>query len=127
MLGRACPRIDIVDVGAMWLNTEELSYRRLLKGDAHVVGFEPAQAECDKLNAMRMKNHRYLPYFIGDGAERTFHQCNRVQTCSLYEPNTPLVSRFSDLEDIMIPAGTSRVQTRRLDDVPEVTSVDFLK
>ena len=127
MLGRACPRIDIVDVGAMWLGAEEVSYRRLLKGDTHVVGFEPGQAECDKLNAMRMRNHAYLPYFIGDGTERTFHACTRGETGSLYEPNLALIQRFTDLEGLFVPAGASPVQTRRLDDIAEVTGMDLLK
>ncbi len=127
MLGRACPRLDIVDVGAMWLGSEALSYRALLKGDTHVLGFEPAQEECDKLNAMRMKNHTYLPYFIGDGSERTFYICNRAETSSLYEPNTPLLSKFTGIEEVTVPERTVPVQTRRLDDIPELTRMDYLK
>lgn len=127
MLGRACPRIDIVDVGAMWLDHEALPYHNLLKADTHVVGFEPDRAECDKLNLMKRRNQRFLPYFIGDGAVRTFHACNRTETGSLYEPDLPLVSRFHDLAEIMTLAGTSPVQTRRLDDLPDVAGMDYLK
>jgi FkbM family methyltransferase len=127
MLGRACPRLDIVDVGAMWLGSEALAYRALLKGDTHVLGFEPAQEECDKLNAMRMRNHTYLPCFIGDGSERTFHICNRAETSSLYEPNTPLLSRFTDIVEVATLERTTPVATRRLDDIEELTRMDLLK
>src|SRR5437868_3865076 len=73
LLRTKAPMIDIVDVGAMWLGEEVLAYRALVQANAaRVVGFEPIQAECDKLNAMNRPNHRFLPYFIGDGKEATF-------------------------------------------------------
>lgn len=128
MLGRSAPIIDVVDVGAMWLGAAEVAYRGLLKpGLCRVVGFEPVQAECDKLNAMNMAGQRYLPYFIGDGSERTFVLTNASMTASLYEPNTRLIRRFNQLESVMQPVQRSPVKTTRLDDVGEITACDFLK
>ena len=127
MLGRACPRIDIVDVGAMAIESQP-DYAPILSiAPCSVVGFEPVQAECDKLNAMKLKGHSYLPYFIGDGGEHTFHLTNYSMTSSLYKPNMKLLGRFNQLADITQVVETSKVQTRRLDDIPEITNIDMLK
>ncbi|MBS0195461.1 MAG: FkbM family methyltransferase [Planctomycetes bacterium] len=126
-LGRNAPTIDIVDVGAMSLGGQP-DYHPLLKsGVARVIGFEPVQAECDKLNAMAGKNHKYLPHFIGDGTERTFHLCNMSMTSSLYEPDSAFLSRFTQLEELTRVVSKEQVKTRRLDDIPEITNIDLLK
>ncbi len=128
MLGHASPVIDIVDVGALWMNEENISYRAILKpGHSRVVGFEPVKEECDRLNRLGRSGERYLPYFIGDGTERTFVQNNKTMTSSLFEPNTRLIERFGGLAELMQPVARERVKTTRLDDVPEITAIDFLK
>lgn len=128
LLGSRVPQIRIVDVGALWLGADDLAYRALmLEGLSTVVGFEPIQSECDKLNAMRISGHTYLPYFIGDGEERDFYLTTSKLTSSLYEPNTPLLNRFHLLTEQMTVESTTRVKTRRLDDIPEIKSIDFAK
>jgi FkbM family methyltransferase len=127
MLGRSCPQIDIVDVGAMAVEATAEYSSILSSAPCRVVGFEPVQAECDKLNAFKQKNHVYLPYFIGDGEERTFHLTNYSMTSSLYEPNAPLLSKFNQLAEITTTVETSRVKTQRMDDIPELTNIDLLK
>jgi protein O-GlcNAc transferase len=126
MLGRAAPRLDVVDVGAMWMGEENCAYRPLLR-HAHVVGFEPVPEECAKLNKLGLRNHTYLPYFIGDGGEGTFYLTAAPMCSSLYEPNMRLLSRFYEVDELTRPVATSRVQTKRLDDIPEIGGVDFLK
>jgi FkbM family methyltransferase len=127
-LGPMCPTVRIVDVGAMWLGEDHVPYRALLKpGLSEVIGFEPVTAECDKLNAFNIPNHRYLPYFIGDGTERDFHLTNTIMTSSLYEPNTPLLRKFVMLHEQTYTKEVTRVSTRRLDDLAEVAGIDFLK
>jgi FkbM family methyltransferase len=126
-LGVQVPTIDAVDVGAMFVG-EEAPYVPLMKqGLARVVGFEPVQAECDRLNASARPGERYLPYFIGDGSERTFYLTNYSMTSSLYEPNTALLNRFQNLEGLTRVVSTHQVQTRRLDDIPEIAGMDLLK
>jgi FkbM family methyltransferase len=128
VLGSLTPTIDIVDVGAMWLGDESVSYGPLMKaGLGRVIGFEPAPGECEKLNARGDRNQKYLPYFVGDGTKRKFYLTNQPMTSSLYEPNTRLLSRFQHLEELTRTVEVSDVQTRRLDDITEVASVDFLK
>lgn len=127
LLGKACPTIDIVDVGAMALS-DQPEYAPILKSaPTRLVGFEPVQAECDKLNAGKHKNRTYLPYFIGDGRDRTFHLTNFSMTSSLYEPDTALLKRFNNLEELTQVVKTFPVKTSRLDDIPEITNIDLLK
>ncbi len=128
MLGTASPVIDIVDVGALWMGQQQVVYRKLLKpGYARVVGFEPVKEECEKLNKMGHRDHRYLPYFIGDGSEREFRLNNFAATSSLYEPNRRLVDRFNALGEVMVPQKREKVSTTRLDDIPEIRRVDYIK
>lgn len=127
MLGKSCPTIDIVDVGAMALGHEP-EYAPILKSaPTSLVGFEPVQAECDKLNARKGRNQTYLPYFIGDGSKRKFHLTNFSMTSSLYEPDTAFLKRFNNLEELTQVVDTCDVSTTRLDDIPEITNIDLLK
>jgi FkbM family methyltransferase len=128
LLGSAAPRIDIVDVGAMIIDGATDEYSPLVRqGFGHVVGFEPIPEECERLNAKAGRNQRFLPYFIGDGAEAEFKLCSEPYTSSLLEPNLPLLRKFNQLAEITTPVKRLKVQTRRLDDIPEITSMDFLK
>jgi FkbM family methyltransferase len=122
------PRFKIVDVGAMTLGNGTEPYAPLTKFlPCDVIGFEPVQAECDKLNAQGKPGHTYLPYFIGDGSTRTFYECNMPMTSSLFEPNSALLDKFQNLENLTRVVKTYTVQTRRLDDIPDVRGTDYLK
>ena len=122
------PRLKIVDIGAMLVGKGDVAYSKLSKTlPCEIIGFEPNAAECDKLTRMHHEGHRYLPYFIGDGAPHTFYECNFPMTSSLFEPNAPLLAKFQNLEILMQVVKTYTVETRRLDDVVETVGVDFLK
>ncbi|MEY3110197.1 MAG: 2-O-methyltransferase NoeI [Verrucomicrobiota bacterium] len=119
-------KIQVIDVGAMDLGGE--IYDPLVKaGIASVLGFECVQAECDKLNAMARESRAYLPYAIGDGTVRAFHECNFPMTSSLLEPNSGLLDRFQNLENLTQVVKKHTFATKRLDDIAEITGVDFLK
>ena len=121
-----CPTIRVIDVGAMAIGQDV--YSPLVNaGIASVLGFECVQAECDRLNATPRGTHTYLPNAIGDGRVRTFHECNYPMTSSLYEPNTALLAKFQNLENLTRVVKTSSVRTSRLDDLPEAANADFLK
>jgi FkbM family methyltransferase len=119
-------KVRVIDVGAMDLGGE--IYDPLVKaGIASVLGFECVQAECDKLNAMASESRAYLPYAIGDGTVRAFHECNFPMTSSLLEPNSGLLDRFQNLENLTQVVKKHTFATKRLDDIAEITGVDFLK
>jgi FkbM family methyltransferase len=119
--------LKVVDVGAMSMGDEDLFAPLVRHAGARVVGFEPVQAECDKLNALHGASHLFLPYVIGDGTVGTFHTCNMPFTSSLYEPNTPLLSMFQNLENLTRVVDRRQVQTIRLDDIREADDAAYLK
>jgi protein O-GlcNAc transferase len=120
------PSLKIIDVGAMSIGLDP--YHKLEDlGIAEVIGFEPVQAECDKRNAAAKPFQRYLPYFIGAGGPATFYECNYPMTSSLYPPNTPLLDLFQNIENLTQVVKEHAVETRRLDDLPEIDGCDYLK
>jgi len=119
-------QINIVDIGAAL--DERPSYQSLVDaGRARIIGFEPNAAECEKLNRRYGEPHRFFPFFVGDGEAATFHETNWVLTGSLYKPNTALLSKFQNLAELMTPVATHPVSTTRLDDITEITDVDYIK
>lgn len=119
-------RINILDVGAAL--TEEPTYQSLLAaGRARITGFEPDREACDRLNREYGEPHRFHPYFIGDGRHAIFHETNWGPTGSLYAPNTPLLEKFQNLAEVATLIATHPINTTRLDDLDEITDVDFFK
>ncbi len=122
------PRIKIVDIGAMTAGKGTEPYAALANAvSCEIIGFEPVAAELEKLDAQKDADRRFLPYVVGDGSTRIFHECNFTMTSSLFEPNTALVDKFQNLGELMQVTRTYPVQTKRLDDIPEMSGTDFLK
>src|ERR1700728_2243705 len=122
------PRLKIVDVGAMSLGDGTDPYSPLTHAaPCDVYGFEPSAVEFEKLTATAKPGHHYLPYFVGDGTTRTFYECNFPMTSSLFEPNTALLAKFQNLEELVRVQKTYPVKTTRLDDIAELKGTDFLK
>lgn len=121
-----CSKIKTIDVGAMALGDKNCPCHKLSQINAcEIVGFEPDEKECEKLN--QSGSGQYLPYVIGTGDKRTFRTCNFNMTSSLYEPNTALVEKFQNLEELMRVVDRQEVTTKRLDDISEVEGADYLK
>lgn len=122
------PNLTIVDVGASEVEGDPPPYRHLQdSGRATVFAFEPDDGARGFLANAGRAGLVALPYFIGDGEPGTFHQTNNSLTGSLFAPNTELLNRFVNLAEMTTPQSTSPVQTVRIDDVPEISSFDFLK
>jgi len=119
--------IKILDIGAMMVANKP-DYHSLMKaGKAKVIGFEPDENECRKLNQNTNDDCSFFPFFIGDGTERTFNVCNYNMTSSLYEPNIKLLEKFNCLSELVQVAERIPVSTKRLDDIDEVQGADYLK
>lgn len=124
------PPITIIDIGAMAIEGVDEPYAPLVRKEmATVIGFDASAEECKKLNAASNSNHRFFPYFIFDGSERTFYITEQLSSSSLFEPNTPLISAFYDLPPLLKIISTEPAKTSRLDDIPELfeTHCDYLK
>lgn len=134
ILGEDMPFIRIVEVGAMFIGQDSLG-KLVQEGHAQVIGFEARKEECEKLNARALAEasrpdkvrRTYLPYYIGDGSRRKFYLTNSGYTSSLYKPNEELLKHFEWILDVTQVVKTEEVQTTRLDDIPELGEVDFLK
>lgn len=120
------PPLKIVDVGAMDIGSPPYAPLLQIPG-ATVIGFEPNPEECAKLNAKQTASHKYVPHFVGDGKERTFHWCSWAATSSLYPPNRPILERFTELPELVEVKETSQVTTTRLDDIADCRGADFVK
>jgi FkbM family methyltransferase len=117
--------VRVVDVGAAW--TGEEPYKALFeRGVTQVVGFEPDRAACDVLRA-KFPDHVFVPEFIGDGSRATFRESAAPLCSSIFEPNAPLIDHFGHLEGVAEVLSRTPVETRRLDDIPEVAGADLLK
>lgn len=141
--GGACgsfcmPKIRVVDIGAMFLEEGEDAWSPLLHANLceSVVGFEPNEEECERLNTISAASSsssacsfKYLPYAIGDGSTGQFRLCAAPMTSSMLEPNAALLRRFMQLEEVCTVVRRSDMKTRRLDDLQVELGgrVDFLK
>lgn len=119
-------RITILDVGASM--TEDPPYAHLIRsGLARLVGFEPDREQCEKLRNHYGKPHDFFPYFAGDGKPAVFWETNWFATGALFRPNTPLLEKFQNLAEHVTPVARHDVETKRLDDIPEIGAVDYIK
>jgi len=122
------PPVEVIDLGAFEDPVWPPPYDGLMRaGRARVAGFEPNLAACLRLSRKFGAPHRFFPLFVGDGAQATFHVTSRVQTGSLFEPNTPLLQLFRGVHEGTTPRGVRDVKTVRLDDVPNLLDADFMK
>jgi len=128
LLDGAAPKIKIVDVGALPIEGMTNSWNSLVdQGLCEVMGFEPDEEGCAKLNAEAKPSQRYLPYAIADGKPATFRQCNFPMTSSLLEPNAALLNMFSGLGELIQVLSRDPIDTHRLDDIDAAAGTDLLK
>jgi FkbM family methyltransferase len=119
-------QIYILDVGAAL--TEQPPYKSLVDaGRGKIFGFEPNRQACEQLNREYGNTHRFFPLFVGDGRPAIFHETNWAQTGSLYEPNSRLLEKFQNLAEVVTPIAVHPVDTTRLDDIAEISDIDFIK
>lgn len=123
------PAVRIVDVGALDNNPDyPPPYAGLVKAShAQLIGFEPDLKGCMELNNKHGAPHRFFPLFVGSGGPAKFHVTNWTDTGSLYPPNRPVIEMFNDLSEVMRLVDVREVRTVRLDDVAEVTDIDYVK
>jgi FkbM family methyltransferase len=118
--------VGVLDVGAALI--EQPPYQKLIDAKrCRVIGFEPNSVECERLNQMYGVPHRFFPYFIGDGKPGTFYETSWAPTCSLFEPNTPLLQCFPSIESAVRVVAQHPVDTVRLDDFDSINDIDFIK
>ncbi|OCB40124.1 FkbM family methyltransferase [Mycobacterium malmoense] len=117
----------VVDIGANPIDGEPPYTPMLAAGLCHVTGFEPQREALLRLESNKGPAELYLPYAIGDGAIHTLNICRSSGMTSLYEPDPAALDVFEVFHYLGEVLERVAVHTRRLDEVPEVAHVDFLK
>jgi len=118
---------SVVDVGANPIDGDPPYKAMLAAGLCEVTGFEPQAGALARLEKKKSSRERYLPYALADGTERTLHICELEGMTSLLIPDPAHLALFN-----LFPIwGTVKdripVSTRQLDDIAEITQLDFLK
>jgi len=120
-------RTAIVDVGANPIDGEPPYKAMLAAGLCEVIGFEPQAQALARLEQKKGPFEHYLPYALADGTQRTLHVCELEGMTSLLVPDPARLALFN-----LFPIwGTVKeripVTTHKLDDIAEITAMDFLK
>ena len=121
------PTLRAIDVGASPIDGAP-PYQPLLQlGGIEVVGFEPSPDQFAALQAASTPGCTFLPHAVGDGSEGALHICRAPGMTSLLQPDLAVLSRFHVLAECAEVLEQLPIQTRRLDDMPEVAGSDYLK
>lgn len=124
------PPLLVVDIGASVApNLGYIPpYQALLEGgDVRVIGFEPDPAQYAKVLEVAEPHTTCLPDAIGDGGPAELRICRAMGMNSLLEPAPEVLKHFHLLADWAQVHTRLPINTRRLDDVPEVANADFIK
>jgi FkbM family methyltransferase len=117
----------IVDIGANPIDGDPPYKPMLQKGLCRVTGFEPQPDALAELNARKSDHESYLPYVVGDGKDGIFRICRASGMSSLLRPNKHMLSHFPKFGEWGHVVKEIPVSTRRLDDIAEISAMDFLK
>ena len=86
---------SIVDVGANPIDGDPPYKAMLAAGLCEVTGFEPQAAALARLEEKKGPRERYLPYALGDGAERMLNVCELEGMTSLLVPDPAHLALFN--------------------------------
>lgn len=118
---------EIVDIGASPIDGQPPYAPMLAAGICKVTGFEPQPEALLELQRTAGPNERYLPYAVGDGGTHVLNVCFASGMTSLLEPDPATLNVLEVLKPWGEVLRRVPVETRRLDDIPEIEGVDFLK
>jgi FkbM family methyltransferase len=123
LLGTLNSGITLVDIGCSGgIEAKWRPLHRLL----NIIGFDPNEAECRRLNAMPhpYRSARFLPYAIGGGTRAaTLYRTHAPYCYSLLAPRTEWVRRFA-YAGMFELEGTEEISVRTLGEVPELQAID---
>ncbi len=119
--------VCIVDVGANPIDGEPPYWNMLNAGLCKLIGFEPQASAFESLQKIKGNSQSYLPYALGDGKSHNLHVCKGTGLSSLLKPNPVTLNLFQDLAKLAEVVSIETVETKRLDDVEEISHVDLLK
>jgi FkbM family methyltransferase len=117
----------VVDIGANPIDGDP-PYKPMLQNRlCRLIGFEPQIEALATLNSRKGDLELYLPYAVGDGAEGRLRVCQARGMTSLFEPDKNRLNCFPRLSEWGAVIKELPMTTRRLDDIEEISAIDFLK
>ncbi|CAN5202297.1 N/A [soil metagenome] len=118
---------SVVDIGANPIDGEPPYKPMLEKSLCSVIGFEPQKQALDSLKQRKGPLETYYPHIVGDGERHTLHLCAASGMTSLYKPDQRMLSQFALFPELGKVNSTESVSTSRLDDISEISNLDYLK
>ncbi|MFN3359981.1 MAG: FkbM family methyltransferase [Pseudanabaenaceae cyanobacterium] len=133
ILGENTPVVKVVAVGCSWIEGIERFYSLLEQRLGSLVGFEANPQEFAKLQqiaeernkVMGLECYKYLPYAVGDGRIRVFHNLNECLNSSIIPPNYAIHHYIETIPGEFDIKSVETVQTIRLDDI-NLGDTDYL-
>jgi len=117
----------VVDIGANPIDGDPPYAQFLRKRLCRVVGFEPQADALAKLTSRKSDLETYLPYVIGNGEKARLKICRVRGMTSVLTPDQHMLNQFPNFSKWGQIEKEILVETRRLDDISEIESLDFLK
>jgi FkbM family methyltransferase len=117
----------VVDIGANPIDGDPPYKAMLERRICRVIGFEPQADGLARLNTSKSDLETYLSFVVGDGGAGTLRICYAQGMTSLFEPDDNVLSHFPNFSEWGRVMSEVKVATSRLDDIPEIDAIDFLK
>jgi FkbM family methyltransferase len=115
---------QVVDIGANPID-EDPVYKPLIEtGLCAVTAFEP---QSETMRTIDNPLIRILPDAVGDGTQQIFRKCGHPGWSSTLAPSEKTIAVFSQYQDNSRIVSEHAIETRRLDDIDDVQSIDLLK
>jgi len=117
----------IVDIGANPIDGDPPYQAMLQKELCTVIGFEPQPDALQSLLDRKSALEKYLPLVVGDGSDHVLHVAQASGMTSLLPPDPASLGLFNGFPEWGTVVARESVPTVRLDDIAEITELDFLK
>lgn len=118
---------EVVDIGANPIDGDPPYKGMMLAKLCRVTGFDPHPAAIAELARRKSAQETYLPYAVGDGEAHTLNICRGIGFASLLQPDEKTLTHFPNFAELGRVIERLPLQTRRLDDIAEITAIDLLK
>jgi FkbM family methyltransferase len=118
---------SVVDIGANPIDGTPPYKPMLQKRLCRLIGFEPQLDALAELNSKKSDLETYLPYAVSDGKEHILRVCGTPGMTSLLQPDQNTLGYFPMFSEWGRVVRELAIMTRRLDDIEEIDTIDFLK
>jgi FkbM family methyltransferase len=121
-------QIEVLDVGAACIAEEPVYRRLIIRKSAHLHAFEGDERQITKIRKAYGDNVTIHRTFLYDGSEQTAYiAAEESGMTSLLPPKLAALKFFNGFEHFGTVHSKQKVQTSRLDDIPNLPSIDFVK